>query len=43
MITKGYPVITVGYAGEQENDEYDHIYLVVGVNSNNMGQYSDED
>lgn len=27
------PVIVCGYSPEQENDEYDHIYLAVGVHS----------
>lgn len=43
MIGQGYPVITCGYDAESNNDEYDHIYLVVGVNSKNMEEYSDED
>lgn len=43
MIEQGYPVITVGYEGKGENDEYDHIYLIVGVDSKNMAQYSDDD
>lgn len=30
-IQKGYPVITAGYDPKGDKEEYDHIYLALGV------------
>ena len=41
-ILKGHPVIVVGYDPEGNKQEYDHIYLAMGVNSTKDG-YNDDD
>ena len=36
-------MIITGYEPKGDNDEYDHIYLALGVESDNMDVYSDND
>lgn len=36
-------MIITGYEPKGDSDEYDHIYLAVGVESANMDVYSDDD
>ena len=43
-ISQGYPVIVGGYDPNGNKEEvYNHIYLVLGVKSNNLDHFQDDD